>query len=132
MAARFVGKWYRAAVSSEAPHDRRKHVRTRPTADFEVEVWLIEGIVTERLRVVDVSVAGFGLLLEAPLEHKQRDDQVRLRISVHHESPIETDAVVRHVTTRTHVCGVEIDRDNEPAMRLLNLVVSELLERASG
>jgi hypothetical protein len=97
-----------------------------------VEVWLLEGIVTERLHVVDVSVAGFGLLLEAPLEAKKPDDPLRLRICVHHQEPIETDATVRHVTKRSEVCGIEIDRANEPAMRLLNQVVSELLERASG
>lgn len=107
-------------------------MRARPTADFDVEVWLIEGIVTELLQVVDVSVAGFGLLLEAPLESKQRDDRVRLRIRVHREEPIETDAVVRHVTQGSRVCGVEVDRDNVAALRLLNQVVSELMERASG
>jgi hypothetical protein len=103
----------------------------RPTADFDVEAWVVDGIVADRVGVVDVSVAGLGLLLEPPLDSKREGDRFRLRISIRKGEPFEVDSVVRHVTARTGVCGVEIDRADETALRTFSQTVSELLERAS-
>jgi hypothetical protein len=117
-------------MTNRPPEDRRRHVRARPTADFEVEAWVVEGIVTERVRVVDVSVAGLGLLIEDTLAEKMPGNPLKLRLHVPQRAAFEVDAIVRHVTHRTGICGVEIDRADESAMRTLSQTVSELLERA--
>ena len=118
-------------ATSRPPADRRRHVRVRPTSDYDVEAWVVDGIVAERAGVVDVSVAGLGLLLDVPSGTFDLGDRLRLRISIRKQEPFEVGGVVRHVTERTGVCGVEIDRADERAMRVLSQTVSELLERAS-
>jgi hypothetical protein len=99
--------------------------------DYDVEVWLVDGIVAERIDVVNVSVAGVGLLIDALVGSFSPGDRLRLRISIRKQDPFEVGGVVRHVTERTGVCGVEIDRADEGALRVLRQAVSELLERAS-
>lgn len=105
-------------------------MRVHPAAEFPVEVALVDGIVAERVSVLDVSVAGLGLLLEPPFEGVEVGQQLLIRLSVPEHSPVDVMAFVRHVTRSTGVWGVEIDRSSEPAMRALNHAVSELLERA--
>lgn len=122
--------WYASPVSAPTKDDRRRHVRVHPVPDFPVEVGLVDGIVVERVNVVDVSVAGFGLLLEPPFDRVQVGQQLLIRVSVPEHAPLDVAAFVRHVTRATGVWGVEIDRASEQAMRALNHAVSELLERA--
>ena len=96
-----------------------------------MEAWVLEGIVAERVGVVDMSVAGLGLLLEVLPPFVKTGDRLRLRISIKKELLFEVDAIVRHVTPALGVCGVEIDRANEQVLRAFGQAVSELLERAS-
>lgn len=85
----------------------------------------------ERVGVVDISVAGLGLLLEYLPQSLRQGDKIRLRVGIKKELMFEVDAFVRHVTPRLGICGVEIDRDNEQVLRAFGQAVSELLERAS-
>ena len=124
--------WYRRCVSGQPHEDRRRHVRAQPTVDYEVEVSIVQGIVAERAGVVDVSVAGLGLLLEPQFESKKLGDRVELRIVVPRQPAFEVGAVVRHVTRSIGVWGVEVDRSDANATRFLGQCVSELLERASS
>lgn len=114
------------------PEDRRRHVRVQPTSDYGVEVSVVEGIVYERARVVDISVAGLGLLLEAPFDRFSVGQRLSLRIGLPEAPVLEVAAVVRHTTRSTGIWGVEIDRTHESAMRALSHAVSELLERATS
>lgn len=114
------------------PEDRRRHVRVQPTSDYGVDVSVVEGIVYERARVVDISVAGLGLLLEPPFDRFSVGERLTLRIALPEEPAMDVAAVVRHATRSTGIWGVEIDRTHETAMRALSHAVSELLERATS
>src|SRR5690606_23732196 len=112
--------------------DRRRHVRVHPTSDYGVDVSVVEGIVYEPAHVVDVSVGGFGLLLEPPFDRFEVGHRLTLRIALPEAPLMVVAAVVRHTTRATGIWGVEIDRDDETAMRALSHAVSELLERAAS
>jgi len=114
------------------PEDRRRHVRVHPTSDYAVDVSVVQGIVFERARVVDISVAGVGLLLEAPFDGFSVGQKLTLRIGLPGEPVMDVAAVVRHLTRATGIWGIEIDRSDEAAMRALRRAVSELLERATS
>lgn len=107
-------------------------MRVQPTADYGVDVSVVEGIVFERARVVDISVAGLGLLLEAPFDRFSVGHRLTLRIGLPEVPVIEVAAMVRHSTRATGIWGIEIDRSDESAMRALSHAVSELLERAAS
>ena len=119
-------------MSGQVHDDRRRHVRAQPTASYEVDVSILKGIVAERVSVVDVSVAGLGLLFEPQFDAVSVGDRLTLRIGIPRHLAFEVTAVVRHVTLSTKVWGVEIDRGDAEAMRVLSRCVSELLERASS
>lgn len=114
------------------PEDRRRHVRVQPTSDYGVEVSVVEGIVYERARVVDISVAGLGLLFEAPFDRLSVGQRLKLRIGLPEQPALQVAAVVRHMTPSTGIWGVEIDRGSDSVMRALSRAVSELLERAAS
>jgi len=114
------------------PEDRRRHVRVQPTADYAVDVSVVQGIVFERARVVDISVAGLGLLLEPPFDRFSVGQKLTLRVLFPEAAPLDVAAVVRHTTRATGIWGIEIDRNDERVMRALRHAVSELLERAAS
>ena len=119
-------------VTSRPPAgERRLHVRVRPTADYDVEVLVLDGIVAEKVGVVDIGVGGLGLLLDTVPKKFVESGRMRLRITLPGHSTFEVDALVRHVSPRWGVCGVQLDADQESATKALRTVVSELLERAS-
>ncbi len=96
-----------------------------------MEVWILEGIVEERVGVVDIGVGGLGLLLETVPERFRSSGKMRLRIAFSDHEPLEVDAAVRHVSPRCGVCGVQVDPADEKVAQALRRAVSELLERAS-
>ncbi len=122
--------WYLGTMSG--PEDRRRHVRVHPTSDYGVDVSVVEGIVYERARVVDISVAGLGLLLESPFDGFGVGQKLTVRIALPEAPVMEVAAVVRHMTHVTGIWGIEIDRADEAAMRALSQAVSALLERATS
>lgn len=107
-------------------------MRVQPTSDYGVEVSVVEGIVYERARVVDISVAGLGLLFEAPFDRLSVGQRLKLRIGLPEQPALQVAAVVRHMTPSTGIWGVEIDRGSDSVMRALSRAVSELLERAAS
>ena len=107
-------------------------MRVQPTADYAVDVSVVQGIVFERARVVDISVAGLGLLLEPPFDRFSVGQKLTLRVVFPAAPPLEVEVVVRHATRATGIWGIEIDRNDERVMRALSHAVSELLERATS
>jgi hypothetical protein len=105
-------------------------VRVQPTIDYVVDVAIVEGIVAETARVIDVSVAGLGLVLEPPFDSFQIGQSVRVRIGVPGRAPFELAAVVRHLTQATAVWGVEFERVDADASRALTQAITDLMERA--
>ena len=113
----------------ETSWDRRRHVRVRPAADYDVRVEAVEGAVFSRVEVVDMSLGGLGILIEPPVDSYETGALLELRITTPEAEPVRVSAIVRH--RARGVCGVEFQRLPEPALVALRRVVSELLERGN-
>lgn len=96
-----------------------------------MEVLVVEGIVAEKIGVVDIGVGGLGLLLDTVPKRFVEAGVMRLRITLPGHATFEVGATIRHISPRWGVCGVQIDPDDRPASKALQLTVSELFERAS-
>ena len=119
----------RVPTKEEVSWDRRRHVRVRPAADYDVRVELIDGAVFSRVEVVDMSLGGLGILIEPPVDSCALGAVLEFRIATPAAEPVRASAVVRH--RARGVCGVEFQRLNEEALSALQSVVAELLERGS-
>lgn len=109
--------------------DRRRHVRVRPAADYDVGVEVVEGAVFSRVQVVDMSLGGLGILIEPPVDGYPLNSALELRIATPEAEPVRVTALVRHCARG--VCGVEFQRLDEAALAALRRAVSELLERGN-
>lgn len=96
-----------------------------------MEVWILDGIVEERVGVVDISVGGLGLLLDTVPQRSLDAEKLRLRVAFSKDNAFEVDATVRHVSPRWGVCGIQVDPSDEKVAHAFQHAVSELLERAS-
>ena len=119
----------RVPTKEEASWDRRRHVRVRPAADYDVRVEVVEGAVFSRVEVVDLSLGGLGILIEPPVDNYQLGALLELRIATPVAEPVRVAAVVRH--RARGVCGVEFQRLADVALGALERVVAELLERGN-
>lgn len=113
----------------ETSWDRRRHVRVRPAADYDVGVELIEGAVYSRVQVVDLSLGGVGILIEPPVDGYALGSSLELRIATPEAEPVRVSAVVRH--RARGVCGAEFQGLSEEALAALRRAVAELLERGN-
>jgi c-di-GMP-binding flagellar brake protein YcgR len=119
----------RVSTKEERDWDRRRHVRVRPAADYDVSVELIEGAVFSRVQVVDLSLGGVGILIEPPVDQYELGASLQLRIGTPEAEPVRAVAVVRH--RARGVCGAEFQRLDEAALAALHRAVGELLERGN-
>ncbi len=111
--------------------NRRRHVRARPLPELPVEAWIIDGIVAEPVRVLDVSISGLGLLVEGSMKSLKAADQLKLRVRVGADELHELSCEVRHVSTASGVCGVQFSGIPPEVQKTLGQTVSELLARGS-
>lgn len=116
-------------TKEEANWDRRRHVRVRPLADYDVRVEIVEGAVFSRVQVVDLSLGGLGMLSEPPIDAYLLDAALDLRISTPEAEPVRVAAVVRH--RARGVCGAEFQNLGEAALAALHRAVGELMERGN-
>jgi hypothetical protein len=114
-------------VPGKETWERRRHVRVRPAADYDIGVELCEGAVFSRVSVVDVSLGGLGLLVEPPVDQYKTGASMDLRVSPPEVAPFRVTAVVRHAGVS--VCGIEFQNLEAPALAAMRRAVAELLER---
>lgn len=107
--------------------DRRRHVRVRPAADYDVVVEVCEGAVFTRCQVVDLSLGGVGLLIEPPVDAYGAGAAFELRVTTPEAESVRVNALVKHCARG--VCGAEFVEPKEEASIALRRAVSELLER---
>lgn len=119
----------RVPTKEEANWDRRRHVRVRPAADYDVRVEVVQGAVYSRVEVVDMSLGGLGILIEPPVDNTQLGAVLELRITTPVAEPVRAAAVVRH--RARGVCGMEFQNLGAAALSALERVVAELLERGN-
>jgi hypothetical protein len=115
--------------TKETNWDRRRHVRVRPAADYDVGVEVVDGAVFSRIQVVDLSLGGVGMLIEPPVDRYQVNAVLELRISTPEAEPVRVSAIVRH--RARGVCGAEFQGLSEAATAALHRAVPELLERGN-
>jgi hypothetical protein len=113
----------------EANWDRRRHVRVRPLADYDVRVEVVDGAVFSRVEVVDMSLGGLGILIEPPMDSYPIGSVIDLRLGTPEAESVRVKAVVRHCARG--VCGLEFQSLAEPATAALRRAVAELLERGN-
>jgi c-di-GMP-binding flagellar brake protein YcgR len=113
----------------ETSWDRRRHVRVRPAADYDILVELVDGAVFSRVEVVDLSLGGLGILSEPPVDAFQVGAALDLRVATPEAEPMRLKALVRH--RERGVCGVEFQDLGEAAAAALHRAVAELLERGN-
>lgn len=116
-------------TKEEANWDRRRHVRVRPAADYDVRVEVVEGAVFSRVQVVDLSLGGLGMLIEPPVDGYELNAALELRIATPEADPVRVTAIVRH--RARGVCGTEFQKLSEVALAALHRAVAELLERGN-
>jgi c-di-GMP-binding flagellar brake protein YcgR len=116
-------------TKEEPTWDRRKHVRVRLAADYDVTVEVVQGAVFSRVEVVDLSIGGLGILAEQTVEAFEIGARLELRIRTPEVEAVRAAAVVRH--RARGVCGVEFQQLGEAALAALHRVVGELLERGN-
>jgi c-di-GMP-binding flagellar brake protein YcgR len=91
----------------------------------------MRGIVVEPLDIVDMSVGGFGLLLNRTLERQGVGSVMSLRVTTPRAEPFDVAAVVRHISVGTRVCGVEFCEPSDSVLNALRDAVGELLQRGA-
>lgn len=110
--------------------DRRRHVRVRPAADYDVVVQTCEGAIYTRAQLVDISLGGVGLLLERPVDGYAVGEALELRLLAPGAEPVAVVADVRH--RARGVCGAEFRSLSEEAAGVLKRAVAELMERGNS
>jgi c-di-GMP-binding flagellar brake protein YcgR len=116
-------------IKEQTTWDRRRHVRVRPATDYDVGVEIIDGAVYSRVQIVDLSLGGVGILMEAPVDGYALGAALELRVSTPEADPVRVTALVRH--RARGVCGAEFQRLDEAALSALRRAVAELLERGN-
>ncbi len=112
------------------PVERRRDVRVRPAADYEVKAELQAGDVTSPLQVLDISLGGLGVLVSHALGGQGVGEEVTVRMSVRGAEPFLVRASIRHVGPPGFgVCGLQFQDLTELAKTAIRRCVSELLER---
>jgi c-di-GMP-binding flagellar brake protein YcgR len=110
--------------------ERRRDVRVRPAADYEVTVEFQVGVVTMSLQVVDISLGGMGVLVSHALGELGVGDELALRMSVRGGDSFEVKAVIRHTGPPGFgVCGAQFQDLSNTARAAIRRCVSDLLER---
>lgn len=109
--------------------DRRRHVRVRPAADYDVAMEICEGAVFTRVRVVDFSLGGVGILIEPPVDRYELGTKFEMRVKTPDAAAVSVSAAVRH--RARGVCGAEFVGLSDAARLALRRSVAELLERGN-
>jgi c-di-GMP-binding flagellar brake protein YcgR len=110
--------------------ERRRDVRVRPAADYEVKVELLLDDLETSLQVVDISVGGMSVLVSRALAESRVGDDITLSLSVRGGDPFQVKANVRHIGPPGFgVCGVQFQDLGDAARAAIRRCVSDLLER---
>lgn len=112
--------------------ERRKNVRVRPTADYNVAIDWGDGLVKLQLSVIDAAVGGVSLVLVESLLSWSAGSAVRLGVTLPGVSRFETVASVRYNQgVLGGRCGLHFDNLTSEQQTALSRTVSELLERGA-
>jgi c-di-GMP-binding flagellar brake protein YcgR len=112
--------------------ERRLHVREKPGPETPILVELL-GTIRISVDVYDISVGGMGFLREGPLAEAKIGSDLRFRITLGEQEPIEVTCNVRHTGSPTRpIVGVQFGALDEDATKRIRAYVSDLLERGAS
>ena len=110
--------------------ERRKNVRVRPAADYNVVVEYIDGPVTLPVQVMDLAIGGMGLVVDEFFVDRGIGDKLKLHITFPTFPRFVTDAEVRHSTKKAGgKCGILLSALSDEETTALRNTVAELQER---
>ncbi len=110
--------------------ERRRNVRVRPSADYDIVVEYLDGLLTVRLAVLDVAIGGMGLVVDDLFAQKGTGDQLELAITFPGSARFVTRAELRHSAKKAGgKCGISLANLSETETHALRAAVAELQER---
>ena len=113
--------------------ERRQNVRVRPVADYDIAIDFGEGIVREKLAVLDAAVGGVGLQLVESLAGLPAESNVRLGVTLPNVPRFVTTGIIRYTQGKVGGrCGVHFANLTSEQQQALSRAVSELLERGNS
>jgi len=81
--------------SERVGQERRRHVRVRPAADYDLKVECLEANGAP-LMVVDVSLSGFGFLLDTVSAEWKAGQKLNVMIELPSGPPVAAELTIRH------------------------------------
>lgn len=110
--------------------ERRKNVRVRPAADYDITISYEDGLVKVRLQIMDVAVGGVGLVVDDLFAEMKTGATLRLGVTLPDFPPFETSASLRYSQGKAGGrCGVHFNNLTEDQQTAMSRAVAELLER---
>lgn len=110
--------------------ERRQNVRVHPVADYDIAIDFGEGIVREKLAVIDAAVGGVGLQLVESLASLPAESEIKLGVTLPNVPRFVTTGIIRYTQGKVGGrCGVHFAHLNDAQQQALSRAVSELLER---
>ncbi|NRA34360.1 MAG: PilZ domain-containing protein [Polyangiaceae bacterium] len=112
--------------------ERRKHVRVCPTADMPLVLTCGDGMISQSLQVMDVSLGGLALIVDDALMTRNVGDVMPIHWKTTGGGAVELPAVIRHkAATEGGICGVEFEDLSDSALNVLERYVTEMFERGN-
>jgi hypothetical protein len=112
---------------------RRKNVRVRPTADYQIVIDYGDGLIKTRLTVLDAAVGGVGLEVDENLLAIEVGADIKLGVVLPGFPRFETVGSLRYTQGKVGArCGIHLNRLTQPQQVALTRTVSELLERGAS
>jgi predicted ferric reductase len=110
--------------------ERRKNVRVRPAADYQIQVEYEEGLVKVQLSIMDMAVGGVGVLVDELFQHREVSSELKVKVTVPDAEPFETIAILRHSSGKVGGrSGFHFAYLTAEQQTTWGKAVSELLER---
>ncbi len=97
--------------------------------DYDIVAEVCEGAVFTRCQIVDLSLGGVGLLMEAPIDRYEPGSSFELRLTTPESKPFRALVTVKHQARG--VCGAGFESLSDEASSAMRRAVSELLERGN-
>lgn len=109
--------------------ERRRHVRVRPASDYDILVECLEAN-GARLMVVDVSISGFGFLLDAASAEWKAGQTLNVMVQLPNLPPFTAELTIRHTAGIPNgACGGELTTIDDASLTKLRRYVGVLFGR---
>ena len=110
--------------------ERRKNVRVRPSADYDIGLALLRPPVNIARSVLDVAVGGVGVVVDEVFAGAEIGSRLKISVTLPEQEPFVTQANVRYCAPASGGrSGLHFDQLTAEQQAAFSRAVSELLER---